>query len=48
VVEAAGKSLAIIDTQNLLTDDEIKKYLDLGCEVRGVGKGHIEKLRRNR
>ncbi|MCK4244733.1 MAG: nucleotide sugar dehydrogenase [Candidatus Omnitrophica bacterium] len=48
VVEAAGKPLAVIDTQNLLTDGEIKKYLNLGCKVKGVGKGHIETLRRER
>ena len=45
VVEAAGKSLAIIDTQNLLNDEKIMKYLDLGFEVKGVGKGHIKNLK---
>ena len=48
VVRAAGKPLAIIDTQNLLNDEKIMKYLDLGCEVKGVGKGHIKNLRGNK
>ncbi len=45
VVKAAGRKPAIIDTQNLITDEKISKYLRLGCEVRGVGKGHIPILR---
>ena len=46
VVKAAGKKkVAIIDTQNLITDENIKKYLKLGCEVLGVGKGHIPALK---
>ncbi|MCD6220116.1 nucleotide sugar dehydrogenase, partial [Candidatus Calescamantes bacterium] len=46
VVEAVGKPCAIIDTQNILNDEEIKAYLKLGCEVRGVGKGHIKLLKK--
>jgi nucleotide sugar dehydrogenase len=45
VVKATGKTPAIIDTQNILTDDELKGYLKLGCEVKGVGKGHIPALK---
>jgi UDP-N-acetyl-D-mannosaminuronate dehydrogenase len=44
VVKATGKTPAIIDTQNILTDEELKGYLKLGCEVKGVGKGHIPAL----
>ncbi|NOZ64055.1 MAG: nucleotide sugar dehydrogenase [Caldiserica bacterium] len=45
VVEAVGKPCAIVDTQNILNDEEIKAYLKLGCEVKGVGKGHIRYLK---
>ena len=45
VVKATGKTPAIIDTQNLIDDGRIKEYLRLGCEVRGVGKGHITQLK---
>jgi UDP-N-acetyl-D-mannosaminuronate dehydrogenase len=44
VVKATGKKPVIIDTQNLITDEQIRKYLKLGCRVRGVGKGHIRSL----
>jgi nucleotide sugar dehydrogenase len=40
---AEGKPL-IIDCSDFLTDDKIKKYLKLGCKVKGVGKGHIKDL----
>jgi nucleotide sugar dehydrogenase len=46
VVKATGKTPAIIDTQNLIGDERIKEYLGLGCQVRGVGKGHISQLRK--
>ena len=45
VVKATGKTPAIIDTQNLIDDGKIKGYLGLGCQVRGVGKGHIPRLK---
>ena len=44
VVEMAGKKPLIIDCSNFLTDDKIKKYLQAGCKVKGVGKGHIKNL----
>lgn len=45
VVDATGKIPAIIDTRNMLTDHEIEEYLKLGCEVRGIGKGHIRLMK---
>ncbi len=45
VIEAVGKPCVIIDAQNILKDKEIVEYLRLGCEVRGVGKGHIKYLK---
>jgi len=45
VVNACGKPPLIVDCSNFLNDEEIIKYLKLGCEVKGVGKGHIERLK---
>ncbi|MCD6330077.1 MAG: nucleotide sugar dehydrogenase [Candidatus Cloacimonetes bacterium] len=44
VVKMAEGTPLIIDCSNFLSDDKIKKYLKLGCKVKGVGKGHIEGL----
>jgi len=44
VVELCGTKPLIIDCSNFLADDIIKTYLNLGCKVKGVGKGHISSL----
>jgi len=46
VVEAAGGPLAIIDCFGMLSDDTIKQYFQLGCEVKGLGRGHINRLKK--
>lgn len=45
VVKAAGKPLAVIDCFGILDDARIRRYLELGCEVKGLGRGHIHRLR---
>lgn len=46
VVQAAGAPLAVIDCFGILTDDTIKRYFELGCEVKGLGRGHINRLKK--
>ena len=46
VVEAAGGPLAVIDCFGILTDDKIRRYFELGCEVKGLGRGHINRLKK--
>jgi UDP-N-acetyl-D-glucosamine dehydrogenase len=45
VVKSIGKPAAIIDAFGILSDDKIKEYLDLGCTVKAMGRGHIPRLR---
>lgn len=45
VVKAIGKPVAIVDAFGILNDSDIKKYLKLGCAVKGMGRGHIPRLR---
>jgi nucleotide sugar dehydrogenase len=45
VVKACKKSPLIIDCSNFINDEKIMRYLELGCEVKGVGKGHIKFLK---
>ena len=45
VVKAIGKPAAIIDAFGILSDEKIKEYLDLGCAVKAMGRGHIPRLR---
>jgi nucleotide sugar dehydrogenase len=45
VVEMTGGPLAVVDCFGILDDDKIRRYFELGCEVKGLGRGHIQRLR---
>jgi len=45
IVEWAGASLAVIDCFGILDDDKIRRYFELGCEVKGLGRGHIQRIK---
>jgi len=45
VVRAVGQPCAIIDCFCILDDAEIRRYLELGCEVKGMGRGHIQRIK---
>ena len=44
MVELCGTKPLVIDCSNFLKDEKIKAYTNLGCKVKGVGKGHIPYL----
>jgi nucleotide sugar dehydrogenase len=46
VVQAAGGPLAVIDCFGILDDSKIRRYFELGCEVKGLGRGHINRLKK--
>jgi nucleotide sugar dehydrogenase len=45
VVENAGGPIAIIDCFGILDDERIKRYFELGCEVKGLGRGHVKRIK---
>lgn len=45
VVKKIGKPAAIIDCFGILSDDDIRRYIQLGCEVKGLGRGHIQRIK---
>jgi len=45
VVKMAGKPLALIDCFGILNDDAIRRYFELGCEVKGLGRGHVKRIK---
>jgi nucleotide sugar dehydrogenase len=45
VVKIIGQPAAIIDCFGILTDDKIRRYFQLGCEVKGLGRGHIQRIK---
>ena len=45
VVRMAGGPLAVVDCFGILDDDRITRYFELGCEVKGLGRGHINRIK---
>jgi UDP-N-acetyl-D-glucosamine dehydrogenase len=45
VVGWAGGPLAVIDCFGILSDDQIRRYFELGCEVKALGRGHIQRIK---
>ena len=45
IVEWAGSPLAVIDCFGILDDDKIRRYFELGCEVKALGRGHIQRIK---
>ncbi|MBM4333289.1 MAG: nucleotide sugar dehydrogenase [Deltaproteobacteria bacterium] len=45
VVKNAGGPIAVIDCFGILDDDRIRRYFELGCEVKGLGRGHVKRIK---
>ena len=45
IVKTAGHPIAVIDCFGILDDERIRHYLALGCDVKGLGRGHIKRLK---
>jgi len=45
VVRMAGGPLAVVDCFGILDDAKIERYFELGCEVKGMGRGHINRIK---
>jgi UDP-N-acetyl-D-glucosamine dehydrogenase len=45
VVRMAGRPVAVVDCFGILEDSQIRRYLELGCEVKGLGRGHVKRIK---
>jgi nucleotide sugar dehydrogenase len=45
-VEMAEGPLAVIDCFGILSDEKIRRYFELGCEVKGLGRGHVQRIKK--
>jgi UDP-N-acetyl-D-glucosamine dehydrogenase len=45
ILEMTGRPVAIIDCFGILDDDQIRQYFEFGCEVKGLGRGHIQRIK---
>lgn len=46
IVQWAGQPIAVIDCFGILSDDAIRRYFELGCEVKALGRGHIQRIKK--
>ncbi|MBN1893132.1 nucleotide sugar dehydrogenase [bacterium] len=47
VVKKIGRSAAVIDCFGILDDAAIRRYFELGCEVKGLGRGHVARIKKS-
>ncbi len=45
IVAWAGGPLAVIDCFGILDDKSIRRYFELDCEVKALGRGHIQRIK---
>ena len=45
VVRDAGGPLAVVDCFGILSDEQIRRYFELGCEVKALGRGHVQRIK---
>ncbi len=45
VVAWVGQPVAVIDCYGILSDAAIRRYFELGCEVKALGRGHIQRIK---
>jgi nucleotide sugar dehydrogenase len=45
VLRMAGGPLAVVDCFGILTDQQIERYFELGCEVKALGRGHVNRIK---
>jgi len=46
IVKMVGKPLAVVDCFGILNDQTIERLFELGCEVKGLGRGHIQRIKK--
>jgi len=45
VFKMIGRPAAIVDCFGVLDDKKIRRYFELGCEVKGLGRGHVKRIK---
>ncbi|MCX5847817.1 MAG: GDP-mannose dehydrogenase [Deltaproteobacteria bacterium] len=45
IVEMTGRPAAVVDCFGILDDARIRRFFELGCEVKGLGRGHVKRIK---
>jgi nucleotide sugar dehydrogenase len=46
LVKKTGGPIAVIDCFGILSDAKIRRYFELGCEVKALGRGHVQRIKK--
>lgn len=45
IVKMTGRPVAVIDCFGILDDEKIHRFFELRCEVKGLGRGHVKRIK---
>jgi nucleotide sugar dehydrogenase len=45
IVKMTARPVAVVDCFGILDDDKIRCLFELGCEVKGLGRGHMKRIK---
>jgi len=45
ILEMTGRPVAVVDCFGILDDTQIRRFFELGCEVKGLGRGHVKRIK---
>jgi len=45
ILKMTGRPIAVIDGFGILDDAKIRKFFEMGCEVKGLGRGHVKRIK---
>ncbi|HET6461344.1 MAG TPA: UDP binding domain-containing protein [Syntrophales bacterium] len=45
ILEMTGRPVAVVDCFGILDDEKIRRFFELGCEVKGLGRGHVKRIK---
>lgn len=45
IFKMCGRPTAVVDCFGILDDSKIRRFFELGCEVKGLGRGHVKRIK---
>ena len=45
IIGKTKRPIAVVDCFGILNDQKIRRFFELGCEVKGLGRGHVKRIK---
>jgi len=46
ILKMTGRPVEVIDDFAILDDSKIRKFFEFGCEVKGLGREHVKRIKK--